>query len=59
LQTTDGDPFGEALHNTIRQFDPKFGNSGTSLRGKRICVTGKISDYHGKAEIILFAARRL
>jgi DNA/RNA endonuclease YhcR with UshA esterase domain len=26
----------------------KFGT-----RGKRICVTGKISDYHGKAEIVL------
>jgi hypothetical protein len=25
----------------------------TALRGKRICVTGKIGDYHGKAEIVL------
>jgi len=32
---------------------PKFGTPETSLRGKRICVTGKISDYHGKPEIVL------
>jgi len=32
---------------------PKFGAPETSLRGKRICVTGKISDYHGKPEIVL------
>jgi DNA/RNA endonuclease YhcR with UshA esterase domain len=25
----------------------------TSLRGQCICVTGQISDYHGKAEIVL------
>jgi hypothetical protein len=25
----------------------KLGTAETSLRGKRICVTGKISDYHG------------
>ena len=31
----------------------KFGTPETSLRGKRICVTGKISDYHGKPEIVL------
>jgi hypothetical protein len=31
----------------------KFGTPETSLRGKRICSTGKISDYHGKAEIVL------
>ena len=31
----------------------KFGTPETSLRGKRICVTGQISDYHGKPEIIL------
>ena len=31
----------------------KFGTPETSLRGKRLCVTGKISDYHGKAEIVL------
>jgi hypothetical protein len=31
----------------------KFGTPETSLRGKRICVTGQISDYHGTAEIVL------
>ena len=31
----------------------KFGTPETSLRGERVCVTGKISDYHGKAEIVL------
>jgi DNA/RNA endonuclease YhcR with UshA esterase domain len=25
----------------------------TSLRGKRVCVTGQIRDYRGKPEIIL------
>ena len=29
------------------------------LRGKRICVTGKISDYHGKPEIVLTDPRQL
>jgi DNA/RNA endonuclease YhcR with UshA esterase domain len=31
----------------------KFGSPETSLRGKRICVTGLISDYRGKPEIVL------
>jgi DNA/RNA endonuclease YhcR with UshA esterase domain len=31
----------------------KFGAPETSLRGKRICVTGQISDYRGKPEIVL------
>ena len=31
----------------------KFGTPETSLRDKRICVTGKISDYRGKPEIVL------
>ncbi len=31
----------------------KFGTPETSLRGKRICVTGQISDYRGKPEIVL------
>jgi len=31
----------------------KFGTPETSLRGKRICVTRKISDYEGKPEIVL------
>jgi hypothetical protein len=32
---------------------PKFGTPETSLRGKRVCVTGQIGDYHGKPEIVL------
>ena len=31
----------------------KFGTPEISLRGKRICVTGQISDYQGKPEIVL------
>jgi len=31
----------------------KFGTPETSLRGKRICMTGQISDYQGKPEIVL------
>ena len=31
----------------------KFGDPETSLQGKRICVTGQISDYQGKPEIVL------
>jgi hypothetical protein len=31
----------------------KFGTPETSLRGKRICVTGQISEYRGKPEIVL------
>ena len=31
----------------------KFGTPETSLRGKRICVTGQISAYRGKPEIVL------
>jgi hypothetical protein len=31
----------------------KFGTPETSLRGKRVCVTGRISDYRGKPEIVL------
>ena len=31
----------------------KFGTPESSLYGKRICVRGKISDYQGKAEIVL------
>ena len=32
---------------------PKFGAPETSLRGKQICVTGEISDYYAKPEIVL------
>jgi hypothetical protein len=31
----------------------KFGTPETSLPGKQICVTGQISDYQGKPEIVL------
>jgi hypothetical protein len=31
----------------------KFGTPETLLRGERICVTGQISNYHGKPEIVL------
>ena len=31
----------------------KLGTPETSFRGKRVCATGQISDYHGKPEIVL------
>lgn len=31
----------------------KFGTPEMALPGKRICVTGQISDYQGKPEIVL------
>ena len=31
----------------------KFGTPETSLRSKHICVTGQISDYRGKPEIVV------
>ena len=31
----------------------KFGTPETTLRGKRICVTGSITYYHGKPEIVM------
>jgi hypothetical protein len=34
----------------------KFGSPETSIPGKRICVTRKISDYHRKPEIVLIRA---
>jgi hypothetical protein len=37
----------------------KFGTPETSLRGKRICVTGQISDYHGNPKIVLADPRQL
>ena len=37
----------------FRDNRPKFGTPETSLRGKRVCVTGQIRDYRGKPEIIL------
>lgn len=38
---------------------PKFGTPETTLRGKRVCVTGQIRDYRGKPEIILSDPSRL
>jgi hypothetical protein len=32
---------------------PKFGTPETELKGKRICVTGKIEEYRGTPEIVL------
>jgi hypothetical protein len=32
---------------------PKFETPESSLRGKRVCVTGQIHDYRGKPEIVL------
>ena len=32
---------------------PKFRTSENPVRGTRVCVTGKISDYQGKPEIVL------
>lgn len=32
---------------------PKFDSPEVKLKGKRICVSGKIEDYKGKPEIIL------
>ena len=43
-------PFTAVIFGSDR---PKFGTPETSLRGKRICVTGQIRDYRGKPEIIL------
>jgi DNA/RNA endonuclease YhcR with UshA esterase domain len=31
----------------------KFGTPETALRGKRTCVTGQVSDYRGKPEIVI------
>src|SRR6516162_8213381 len=37
----------------------KFGTPEISLRGKRICVTGQISEYQGKPEIVLTGPNQL
>ena len=33
---------------------PKFGDPEEAYRGKRICVTGKITDYKGGPEIVAY-----
>src|SRR5215472_7679943 len=50
-----GKPYPNAIFTAViygnnRQ---KFGTPETSLRGKRICVSGPISDYQGRPEIVL------
>ena len=37
----------------------KFGTPETTLRGKRICVTGSITYYHGKPEIVMMEPSQL
>ena len=37
----------------------KFGTPEVSLLGKRVCVTGQISDYQGKAEIVITEPKQL
>jgi DNA/RNA endonuclease YhcR with UshA esterase domain len=37
----------------------KFGAAETTLRGKRVCVTGQIRDYRGRPEVILHDPRQL
>src|SRR5262245_18162111 len=50
-----GELFPHAIFTTIIYGDnrSKFGTPETALRGKRICVTGPISDYRGKPELVL------
>ena len=38
---------------------PKFGTPETSLRGKRVCVTGQIRDYRGKPEIRILSKSQI
>jgi hypothetical protein len=50
-----GEPFPHAIFTAVIYGDyrSKFGSPETSLRGQRICVTGQVSDYRGKPEIVL------
>jgi DNA/RNA endonuclease YhcR with UshA esterase domain len=50
-----GKPHPNAVFTAVIYGDnrQKFGTPETSLRGKLICVTGQISEYHGKPEIVL------
>ena len=56
-----GKPHPEAVFTAVIYGDnrQKFGTPEASLRGKRICVTGQISDYQGKPEIVLTEPSRL
>ena len=50
-----GKPYPHAVFTAVIYGDhrSKFGTPETSLHGKHVCVTGQISDYHGKPEIVL------
>ena len=50
-----GKPNPSAIFTTVIYGEnrAKFGTPETSLVGKRVCVTGQISDYQGKPEIVL------
>ena len=50
-----GKPSPHAIFTAViyRDNRSKFGSPETALRGKRICVTGQISEYRGKPEIVL------
>jgi micrococcal nuclease len=50
-----GKPYPNALFTAVifGSDRPKFDTPETSLRGKRVCVTGQIRDYRGKPEIIV------
>lgn len=50
-----GQPYpNEAFTTVIFGSDrAKFGEPETTLRGKRICVTGQVRNYRGKPEIIV------
>jgi len=50
-----GKPYPNAIFTAVIYGDnrQKFGTPETSLRGKRICVSGPISDYQGRPEIVL------
>jgi hypothetical protein len=50
-----GKPYpNEVFTAVILDYDRvKFGTPETTLRGKRVCVTGQIRDYRGEPEIIL------
>jgi hypothetical protein len=50
-----GKPFPNAVFTAViyGMDRAKFGNPEITLRGKRICVTGPITYYRGKPEIVL------
>jgi hypothetical protein len=50
-----GKPYPNAIFTAVIYGDhrQKFGTPEIALRSKRVCVTGPISDYQGKPEIVL------